>query len=177
MSPFTIVHRRTCISADVIGGPYFELSLSFIWGVVIFHHIPQSLLTEGNERNITFHCQQGVAMTTSHRRHRERVTFIELHWLWYPRILLFSSQAAAGPLAPRVHLPFCREQKQKKKKRMVTKLRVRAPAFINPHRSLTDGSVSPAVAAQWLDLTEIRVEQSPYSTKKAWLASLQGANH
>lgn len=103
-------------------------------------NISQSLLTEGNEWNITFHCQQGVAMTTSHRCHRERVTFIELHWLWYPRILLFSSQAATGPLAPGVHLPFCREQKQKKK-RMVTKLRVRTPACINSHRSLTDGSV------------------------------------
>lgn len=141
-------------------------------------NISQSLLTEGNERNITFHCQQGVAMTTGHRCHRKWVTLVELHWLWYPRILLFSSQTAAGPLSPCVHLPFCREQKEKKQ---VTRFRVRTPRCINPHRSLTSGSVSPVCSGS----TMARSAGSQSWTKPAFnkgnlqagQASLQGANH
>lgn len=52
-------------------------------------------------------------MTTSHRCHREWVTLVKLHRLRYPRILLFSSEAAAGPLSPGVHLPICGEQEEK----------------------------------------------------------------
>ena len=52
-----------------------------------------------------FHCQQTVAMTTGHR-HSERVALVELHCFRYPRIHLFSSEAAMGPLSPDILLPF-----------------------------------------------------------------------
>lgn len=84
---------------------------------VTFHNhpnIPQCLLTMANKRNITFHCQQSVAMTTSHRRHREWVTLVKLHRLGYPRILFLPPEAAAGPLSPGVHLPICGERQEKK---------------------------------------------------------------
>lgn len=90
------------------GGAALETSQTFIWGLVGFHLISQCLLTEGNKLNITFHCQQSVAMTTSHRCHGKRVTLVEQHRLRYPAVLLLSSEASARPLSPRVRLPFCK---------------------------------------------------------------------
>lgn len=87
---------------------------SFIWGLIrsrwdFAASLPSRAVCSqgGNKGNITFHRQQTVAMTTSHWCHHKRVTLLELHRLRYPRILLFPSEAAAGPLSPGVHLPFC----------------------------------------------------------------------
>lgn len=107
--------KKKC-DPDTIRGILSQVQAVFHLGInppsVRFRRIPPSRTVcsqGGNKGNITFHRQQTVAMTTSHWCHRKRVTLLELHRLRYPRILLFPSEAAAGPLSPGVHLPFCGE--------------------------------------------------------------------
>lgn len=66
-----------------------------------------------NEWDITFHRQEGVAMTTSHRGDSEWMGLVELNRLWYPRILLFPAKATASSLPPGVHLSIYRENRGK----------------------------------------------------------------
>lgn len=77
-------------------------------------------------------------MTTSHWCHHKWVTLVKLHRLWYPRILLFSSKAAAGPLSPGVHLPFCRKQERKNLVTVTPNSQCKSPnALIHTNLKLT----------------------------------------
>lgn len=109
------------------------------------HPYKSPCFVRSNKLNITFHRQKSVSMTTSHWCHSEWVSLIELYCLWYPRILLFSSQASTGPFSPGVHLPFC--WKQEVKGGHHSSILQTSPGCINPLKYVTDSPASPTMAA------------------------------
>lgn len=117
VSLFTFNPRtKTCISGDTERRQASPAQLGFHLGISwISTHasISECSLIEVNKQNITFHCQQGVAMTTSHWCHSEWVTLIEQHRLRYPTILLLSPETATSTLSPSIHLSFWKRKKKK----------------------------------------------------------------
>lgn len=115
-------------------------------------------------------------MTTSHRCHRKRVTLVELHRLRYPRVLLFPPEAAACPLSPGVHLAVWGERERARRLcHCFPKPTAQPTERINPHKSFSDSSVSPAVEEKWLNLKEVKAEQRLFyhkETLQAWLPPL-----